>query len=255
MNPHILASLAVLVGTPLLTIASYITARRVLAPAVSTDTSEMAASIAFRIAAFHGLMISLVFAGVVQTFQDVRGQLIVEATALSEIFADLEFFEGEAGTSVRDTLKQYVATVIAEEWPGLANGTAPADQAWRIHREMRKSILNLPVNTTTQSQIKRALDERVREVSSARHARWHMRSLSLPLVFWIAAFGGLVFVSISFFVYQPSGVNLLLLTLYGSYTGIALAVIFALSKPFAPPASMSPLALQDLILLQEHAAP
>ena len=247
MTSSLGGSLLLFLGAPLLTLGAYVLTRHLMRRAMSEDTADVAASIAFRIAALHGLMISLVFAGEIQNYQQLRFLTRSEATALSEMYADLRHWDDEFGASVRLMIIEYAKVVETEEWPLLASSGVLSKRAWQVLNDIHDKIVAVTPETAAQVEAKSVLLDKARLISKTRHERWHRWSLSLPLVFWIAAIGGLIFVSASFFAYRPSAANLVLMGLYGLYTGVVLSIIHTLSQPYAPPASLPPLAFERII--------
>lgn len=228
-----------------LSLGSYFAARRFMVNWRSKDTTEVAGAIAFRVAALHGLIISLIFAGEVQSHQTLRFELIDEATALSEMHADLHYLGTTDATKVRSGLEAYLKVAAGPEWSALAGEEGDYTNGWSAFHSLKRSVVEIDATNDLQSEARTRLLVRLDIISKARHGRWSKRSLYLPPVFWISAFAGLMIVSICFSVYDPDWGTVFLIVLYGTYTGLVLSVIFALSTPFSAPVSLQPDVLVD----------
>jgi hypothetical protein len=82
--------------------------------------------------------------------------------------------------------------------------------------------------------------ERLHDVSQSRTKRESNVADSIDSIFWFAALSGVIFIALAYYAYPPRRRNLLLLCLFGAYTGIILFLIYAFSNPYQPPAALAP---------------
>jgi len=69
----------------------------------------------------------------------------------------------------------------------------------------------------------------------------------MSYLFWAAAFIGVILVTIPYFIFSPSRLNLVLLSVYAGFSGFVMFVIFAFSDPFSEPAALPPKAFERLL--------
>ena len=84
-------------------------------------------------------------------------------------------------------------------------------------------------------------------ISEKRNLREHHAINSLGWPFWVAALGGLLFISVGFYPFPPKRNNLILLSAYAAYTGFILFTIYAMSNPYGGAAALAPLLFEQLI--------
>jgi hypothetical protein len=113
-------------GAIAIVLGTYFLARRILPAGADDDrTHDVAGSVAFRIAALHGLILGLVYAQELGDYKDVRTALTEEAVAISDLYNDIRRYGGAEVTPVQDGLKRYIAVVVDEEWEMLGCRRAP----------------------------------------------------------------------------------------------------------------------------------
>lgn len=82
----LLIAAAFIVGTVALVWTGYFLMRLASARADKDEANDLAGSVIFRVAALHGLILALVFAQELFKYQEVRGALVREATAVADIY-------------------------------------------------------------------------------------------------------------------------------------------------------------------------
>ena len=65
-------------------------------------------------------------------------------------------------------------------------------------------------------------------------------------LFIFAAVAGIVIISFAYFPFPPTGVNLVLLTTFGVYTGLVIYFIIAFANPFSGAGYVEPVRLERL---------
>jgi hypothetical protein len=121
-------------GATAIVLGSYFLARRILPPDADDDrTHDVAGSVAFRIAALHGLILGQVYPQDLGDYKDVRTALTEEAIAVTDVYNDMLRYGGMEVVPVQSGLKRYVATVVGEGWDmlGRAIGLSPLTEEFR----------------------------------------------------------------------------------------------------------------------------
>ena len=83
----------------------------------------------------------------------------------------------------------------------------------------------------------------IRDIARIRDLRADNHRDSLSRIFWFAAVSGVLLVSVAYFCYPPNVYNLALISVFGTYTGLVMFLIYVFSDPFLPPGNVKPHAL------------
>ena len=134
---------AIVLGTIALACAVYFAMRAVAAKSIGEDTPTMAHSVLFRVAATHGLILALVVAQMILSFQELRSTLVQEATAIADIYNDIGRYGTDAQADVQSTLAKYVRVVIEVEWGLLASEGRLSDEGWKLREVVYIALLDL----------------------------------------------------------------------------------------------------------------
>ncbi len=246
---------AFMAGTVALAWAVYFGMRLVLAHRVADDTRELAGSVVFRVSAMHGLILALVFAQELETYKDLRSSLVEEATAIADIYNDIRRYGGPQTVPVQDALSQYSHMAADEEWTVLSREDRLLPEPWKFWETVYLQVLDLTPQGPREEKLREHMLKDVQRVAAIRQLRENMAMNPINPLFWFAAVAGVALVAMPYFVFRPSAVNLLLLSIYGAFTGIVMFIIFALSDPFSPPGLFEPVALQRLLQTEVGAGP
>lgn len=243
----VLVAATFVIGTIALALLTYFLARAVALRFASDTTKELAGSIAFRIAALHALILGLVFAQETQNYREISGDLVREATAVTDIFYDLGRFDGPDAGMAQQTVAEYAAAVVEKDWPLLSTEERLATESYVLWEATYQYVLDLPAQTPRETALRDHMLHDVHLIATLRQARQNAAQSDLPWLFWLAAAGGVVFVTIPYLVFPPTPLNLALLAIFGAYTGVVLAIIYAFADPFAPPGVFAPSAYFDVL--------
>jgi hypothetical protein len=238
-------------GTIALTLCAYFLMRWVVGGEAEGHERDLASSVIFRVSALHGLILALVFAQEMIDYQQLRYQTATEANALADIYFDAGRYGNAEKGPIQKELNEYLHVVIDKEWQELGETDRLAPEAWAQWDDAYRAVLDLvPANPRQQSLRSHMLD-RIYLISDSRTKRESTVADSMSGVFWFAALSGVIFIALAYYSYAPRRRNILLISLFGAYTGIILFLIYAFSNPYSPPAALSP---GPLLRLQEQIA-
>lgn len=236
------------VGAVAIVLASYLLARRLIPPGADDDkTHDVAGSVAFRIAALHGLILALVYAQELGDYKDVRTALTEEAIAVDDVYNDMGRYGGPEVAAVQDGLKRYIQTVVAVEWDMLGRAEGLSPQAWTEWEGVYERVLDLSPATDREQWLANRMRGRTTDIAKLRETREAGVFGRFSGLFWVPALIGLALLSIPFHVYRPTRGHLVLLSTFGVYSGVVLYFIFAFSNPFRPPGRLEPVAFERLL--------
>ncbi len=251
----LLVGLGFVAGTAGLALASYAAMRWLAADRAASDTKDLAGSVVFRMSALHGLILALVFAQELLGYQRLRSALVDEATAVADIYNDIRRHGGPAEVPVQRALSDYVRTVVVAEWPALAREGRLTAEGWQLREAVYLAVLDLPATGPREEALRRHMLADIHDIAAVRQLRENMADRPINPLFWFAAVSGVVLISLPYFVFRPTPVNLALLGLYGGFTGVVMFIIYALSDPFSPPGMLEPSAMQRLLRSEIGAGP
>ena len=235
-------------GAIAIVLGTYFLARRILPAGADDDrTHDVAGSVAFRIAALHGLILGLVYAQELGDYKDVRTALTEEAVAISDVYNDIRRYGGGEVTPVQDGLKRYIAVVVDEEWEmlGLAEGLSP--RAWAEWEGVYERLLALQPTTDRGTWLADRMRGRVTDIAKLRETREANVFGRFSGLFWAPALIGLALLSVPFHVYRPTTSHIVMLSTFGIYSGVILFFIYAFANPFRPPGKLEPVVFERLM--------
>jgi len=227
-----LAVLVVLVSC-VLAIGPYAVARRTMLSRTDDQTRDLAGSVIFRISALHSLILALVFAQELVNFNEARTIMTREAALVGDIFYDLQRYDEAATKQAQADLVDYTAIVLGRERESLAADALLDEQAWEEWKSAYTIILELEPRDARQDALKDIMLDRIREISDLRISRENTALAGVHGLFLFAAVAGIVIISIGYFPFPPTRVNLTLLLIFGLYTGLVIYFIFAFANPFS----------------------
>lgn len=196
---------------------------------------DMASATGFRIAAFYGVILALVYAHELGEYQTVRDGLAGEATAIADVFHDAGRFGDPLASPVRQAMATYVRFVVEREWDLLGREKRLSNRAWAARDVAYETVLDAEAETPRQMALRQQMLKRISDITEYRHMRQEVAAKDFGMVFWVPAIAGLVLVAIPFYVYPPGRVTYVLLSCFGAFSGLVLFFIQGFASPFTPP--------------------
>ena len=227
---------------------AYSLARRFLQPGHETDrTFELAGNVGVRIAALHGLILALVYAQELDDYKALRTVLVQEAVAVSDVWNDAKRYGESLEPAVQHGMAAYLQEVVANEWPRLAERKGLSGRAWTTWDDVYVQILDANPESPRQEYLRGRMLDRVTEIASFRQQREAVAQRTFAILFWIPALVGLALLAVPFYLSRPSKTHLILMSLFGAYSGMVLFFIYAFSNPFQAPSRLEPIPFQHLL--------
>ena len=224
----------IILGTIAAVLAAYFGSRLVLGADPEDRTRDLAASVLFRVAALHGLVLALVFASEVVEYHSLAFESASEVNAISDIYYDSERY-GDEASDIRDALKKYLQIVHSEEWRTLGEEGKLSPDAWAQWDAAYSIVLDLVPDSPRQVSLR-----------DNRDLREHHAKTELNSMFWAAALVGVLLISVGYYSFPPKRANLALISVFAAYTGLILFTIYAMSNPFSAPAALQPILFVEL---------
>ncbi len=234
-------------GTIALALSSYFAMRSIFGTTFSPETESLAGSVIFRVSALHGLILALVFAQEILNYNVVRNDLVDEATAIADIYNDISRYGAETQQEIQAALSSYAKIVVGEEWQRLAEKDRLSDEGWHQREIVYQGLLDLIPTTDRERSLRDHMIDRIQLIAELRQERENSALVRMSGLFWFAAVSGIVLVTLPYFIFAPTRMHLVLLSVYGGFSGIVMFIIYAFSDPFAPPGALAPVAFERLL--------
>lgn len=245
MTEAILIALGFVGGAVALTFSAYLTMRFLLGRDAHKD-KELAASVLTRIAALHALILALVFAQEMVDYQQLRTESAIEANAVSDIYNDANRAAAPNSPEIAGAMIEYLRRVISDEWLSLAKERRLAESAWLEWEKAYEATLTIEPSDDRQAALREHMLSAIHTISEQRVKREMIGQDEISGLFWFAAISGLLFSAAAYYPYDPERRSVLLLSMFGGFTGIVLFLIYALSNPYNSPGALRPGAFERL---------
>lgn len=245
MLVSILIGLLFVGGAVTATFAAYFAMRWLLGRDVHKD-KELAASVLTRIAALHALILALVFAQEMVDYQQLRTESATEANAIADLYNDARRYGGPQAPVIRSAAASYLDRVIEDDWQSLATHRRLAQAAWSSWSDAYETVLSLKPADERQASLREHMLSAIHTISEQRVKREMVGQDEVSGLFWFAALSGLLFSAAAYYPFDPERRSLMLLSMFGMFTGIVLYLIYAFSDPYRPPGALHPGAFERL---------
>jgi hypothetical protein len=180
-----------------------------------------------------------------ERFEAARDAADHEGNELAGIYWLANSFPDSKRQQVQDLVRSYAQVVIDQEWPMMADAQASPD-AWALMDQLRESVQNFEVSTSTDQVLYDQGLTRAHELSDARRLRLLDADTYVPTILWaILISGGVITVGFTYlFGLEKTWAHMLRVGALAVITASALFTIYALEYPFAGEPRVTPDALE-----------
>ena len=245
--PDWISGLLFILGSVLLAIVPYAMARYLIGDRADQQSKDLASSVIFRISALHGLILAIVFSQEMLSSNHLHGTAAREATLVGDLYYDLERYGPGQHEHARFELARYTHLVVHEEWALLSISAELSDEAWLAWENAYQHILDLDPTTAREKLLHSQMTASIHEIAGLRQNRYEAAHSGVHPFLTTAAIVGIVLISISYFAFVPTMLNLMLLSIFGAFTGLIVFFIASFSNPFDGPGTVHPIGLENLL--------
>ncbi len=224
----------------------YFILRRLLEPYLSDDTQILSSSILVRVGTLYALILALVFAEEFADYIDVKDTITKEAAAIGTVYHSLEKFNSQTTEEIRQTMANYVQTVIKEEWLMLSQKKL-SDKAWDQYRNVKIGLLDLDPKDLLQKDLRSEMIRDWEIIAKTRIARVAAATHEVPTFFIVICIIGFFFAMIPYFAFSPKFANIFLLVVHAAFNGLIIYFILIIANPFSLSVAIEPKALETLM--------
>jgi uncharacterized protein DUF4239 len=219
---------------------------------VSEASSEFARTTMTAITGFTGVVLAFSLVQAQGNLRAVERTVATEAMQLHQIDRTLTSYGDERVTAIRDAVRAYTQSVVADEWPKLSEGGNSEVTAELFHG-LSQRILAIEPASARQNIIYGDLVKMVDQLAESRQDRLGATNLALPAIYWEAiGFLMVLLITFSAFVEPRRAVSL-----GGLGAGLALLVtlVFIFDQPFLGDISVTPDPLVKVLAAMDGRAP
>lgn len=247
MTVAVLEGSGFILGTAALTLLCYLLMRYLTGGDPEQHTKDLAGSVIFRVSALHGLILALVFAQEMVDYQQLKFESTVEANAIADVYFDARRYDPDLAATVQEPIKAYLELVVSREWRHLADGKGLYGPAWGQWDAAYEAVLDLKPADQRQESLRSHMLDRIHVISETRVKRENHATNAISAMFWFAALAGVVLIALAYYPYPVQRHNVILIVMFGAFTGLVLFFISAFSNPFDPPGAIGTGPYQRLV--------
>ena len=224
------ATILVLALSLAIGLASSIGLRKVLRLQSSEDDREHAVSLMQVVAAYIGILIAFSGVQVWQVFADAENAAHREAATAAELYRDLDIY-GPATVTQRHQLRTYVASIVTDEWPLLAEGKAsPRTEVALI--DLFIGMGKIHPNDSRDATIYQEVFSNLNELVGLRRDRLIHSELGMPVILWIVGLVGSVLIVAYTATFRPTRTNIMMISGISLALGLVFLFILIVDLPY-----------------------
>ena len=215
-------------------------------PYQQLEAHHVAVSAVFQgVATLYAIVIAFVVVVLWQQFYTASNHVDDEASAVGNLYRDVQAFPDPMQREVREAVYRYVQTVIEEEWRTMARGEE-SPQARNAYEALWKVVRGVEAHTLSESNWHSALLRTMNTLSELRRERLSDCQTRLPIPFWLLLIGGAcVLIGYSYlFGIESVAVNVLIVTGLTALTTALLFMVLIMDRPFSGAIRLEPNAFE-----------
>lgn len=188
-----------------------------------------------------GILLALVAVSVYENFAEARKATLEEAALVGALFRGTTGLPDETGIPMRDTIEEFVHTVIEQDFPAQRRGQLPETSAAQVDEfeHLLHEFEPEPVQQEAEFlQLLATFDDFI----EARRARIDATTLELPPPFWVVIWTGAVInaVLVGLMHVKRLRLHLILAGLLALFVGLVMFVTADMDHPYAGSISVGP---------------
>ena len=218
--------------------------RRAFSLHTRENDTNTALSLMQVVAAYIGILIAFAGVQVWQDFADAQNAVHKEAASASQLYRDLATY-GPQTTDARHKLRDYVASIVRDEWPLLAQGQ-PSEATEINLFKLFEAIGQIRPADSRDSAIYSEAFSNLNDLVSLRRDRLIHSESGMPIILWIVGLFGSVLIVSYTATFRPDRTNLLMISGISLALGLVFLFILVVDRPFMGEFSVSSAELSTL---------
>ena len=215
-----------------------------------TENNEIAGFKFATVGVLYAVLIAFAIILVWEKYSDAEASVVQEAGAAATIYRLSYGIDDKAGTSLRQTLNEYLTVTIRDDWPAMDRGALEAPRSGRLAlNAVYAALQNAKDSGGHADAFIREILRQLDGMTQARRARLTASQGAVPRVLWLVLFGGAVLTVIFTFFFGTR--NLRAQTIMTALLSILifseLFIIVAIDRPFSGTVKVEPTALANVL--------
>ena len=199
----------------------------------SPENSGFALAVLQVVALVLSLLLAFSSVSVWEAHTSAESATATEASVSGQLVRDLAIYGGPASASAREAVRDYIQSVISEDWPAMAKGGYSLTAAHKFNTIFRKVALIEPRTPRAETLFAEILSK-ADELNVARRSRLGAAGRSsIPVPLWGTILFGILFNFLLFYLLPVSRLNDWMLGLYAGMLGLMLFFLIVMDYPFA----------------------
>lgn len=211
--------------------------------------NEAAGQVFTIVAGLHAVLLAFVLIALFDGVTDAGDASYREADGLVAATWASDALSEETGDEVRELSRQYAATVIDDEWPGMATGSEFQSPGWSQLDRLRRVVAEAPVADEWQMDRKTEAAGQLWQVYEARQERLDAAGGGISSVVWFVLIAGSVLAVLLPLLFGGPRIrtHVIIVATFAATITLLMYAAYQLQNPFGGGAEVSPAAFQAAI--------
>jgi len=216
------------------------------------ENSALAMGMMAVVAMMLSLLLALSSVSVWQAFNSADASAAAEASVSVQLERDLAVYGGTAANSTREAVRDYLQSVIKDEWPVMEKGGYSDVTAHKFNAIFRRAA-RIDPRTPREQALIAVIWGKTNELNLHRSSRLSAAAASaVPSALWATLLLGILFNFLLIYILPYSRVNALMLGVYAAMLGLMMFFTFAMDHPFSGSVSISPDAYESALVSMQR---
>ena len=196
----------------------------------------------------YGVLLAFVIVSSWEQFSEAESVVVKEVTSLNDLWRDTQVFSPKSRELIHADLIAYVESVIADEWPRMANFGDRHFKTQAAHEKLWENFYEFKPGTEVEGIYLREALTRMNQVSESRRERIMLSSSELVALIWVILIGGAIPAAAFalFFATKHGFVQFLITFFILNLLGLSLLLAVSLQYPFTGQSGISSLHFTEL---------
>jgi hypothetical protein len=229
-------------------LAGMLAVRRSVALETLEAHHDVAGFILAIVGVVYAVMLALVVIAVWEDFENARGIAEREANQVAGLYRLTPALPARGADRLRDTVRAYGESVVADEWPAMLRGQA-SERAQGLFDDLWRQVTRLEPQSPREVAAYQEALSRLDGLGDARRSRLLASREALPPIMWsVLIVGAIATVGFTyFFGVRKLAAQALMTVALTTTIALALFLIYAMDLPFSGDVSVRPDALEQTL--------
>jgi Protein of unknown function (DUF4239) len=198
------------------------------------------------VATIYGLILALSAVQVWQDYTDAGNAATHEATEAGDLYRAAAAYGSTDGRRIESAVRDYVQSVIAHEWPRMADAES-ANATWDRYNALHRAIGALTPQDPRQTIWATQMVRDLAAVADARRDRLDQAANGLPGLYWTIILLGTLVTMLYGGALLPRRANIVVICGLATAMGMVVFFIMALDHPFSGWTGIKPDTMQHTL--------